>query len=268
MQVRCLGRDDSPGGGHGNPLQYSCLENPTGRGTWQAAIHRSPRVRDGWARTQSIAKKAGEPEWCLNYFWERACSVMFVSVTCQECGEGAPCLGLAWGRKISETGHLRDAASDLIVCYRKCWGHMLLLAGVCESWYAFCDGLECVCGYVLWWAWCVCVLICFYDGLGVSMHWYTFMMGLVCVCVDRLLWWAWGVCVCLCVSVCVCVCNWQVQCLSLCSSTWAIPLIMRSLFSCDLCIQWQELPPSPKVERTQHILNRKGLPEHRLQVSK
>ena len=108
---------------------------------------------------------------CLNYFWERACSVMFVSVTCQECGEGAPCLGLAWGRKISETGHLRDAASDLIVCYRKCWGHMLLLAGVCESWYAFCDGLECVCGYVLWWAWCVCVLICFYDGLGVCVCW-------------------------------------------------------------------------------------------------
>ena len=27
-----LGR--SPGGGHGNPLQYSCLENPMGRGAW------------------------------------------------------------------------------------------------------------------------------------------------------------------------------------------------------------------------------------------
>ena len=25
-----------PGGGHGNPLQYSCLENPMDRGTWQA----------------------------------------------------------------------------------------------------------------------------------------------------------------------------------------------------------------------------------------
>ena len=30
----------SPGGGHGNPLQDSCLENPMGRGAWQAAIHR------------------------------------------------------------------------------------------------------------------------------------------------------------------------------------------------------------------------------------
>ena len=26
----------SPGGGHGNPLQYSCLENPMHRGAWQA----------------------------------------------------------------------------------------------------------------------------------------------------------------------------------------------------------------------------------------
>ena len=30
----------SPGGGHGNPLQYSCLENPTDRGAWQATAHR------------------------------------------------------------------------------------------------------------------------------------------------------------------------------------------------------------------------------------
>ena len=27
------------GGGHGNTLQYSCLENPMGRGTWWAMIH-------------------------------------------------------------------------------------------------------------------------------------------------------------------------------------------------------------------------------------
>ena len=30
----------SPGGGHGNPLQYSCLENPMDRGAWWAAVHR------------------------------------------------------------------------------------------------------------------------------------------------------------------------------------------------------------------------------------
>ena len=29
----------SPEGGHGNPLQYSCLENPMDRGAWWAAVH-------------------------------------------------------------------------------------------------------------------------------------------------------------------------------------------------------------------------------------
>ena len=33
-----LGR--SPGGGHENPLQYSCLENPMDRGAWWATVHR------------------------------------------------------------------------------------------------------------------------------------------------------------------------------------------------------------------------------------
>ena len=28
-----------PGGEHGNPLQYSCLENPKDRGAWQAIVH-------------------------------------------------------------------------------------------------------------------------------------------------------------------------------------------------------------------------------------
>ena len=32
-----LGR--SPGGGRGNPLQYSCLENPMDRGAWLATVH-------------------------------------------------------------------------------------------------------------------------------------------------------------------------------------------------------------------------------------
>ena len=29
----------SPGEGNGNPLQYSCLENPTDRATWWASVH-------------------------------------------------------------------------------------------------------------------------------------------------------------------------------------------------------------------------------------
>ena len=37
-----LGR--SPGGGHGSPLQYSCLENPMDRVAWQAIVHGLQRV--------------------------------------------------------------------------------------------------------------------------------------------------------------------------------------------------------------------------------
>ena len=40
-----LGR--SPAGGHGNTLQYYCLENPMDRGTWQAAV---PRVTKSQTR--------------------------------------------------------------------------------------------------------------------------------------------------------------------------------------------------------------------------
>ena len=33
------GSERSPGGGHGNPLQYSCLENPVDRRAWWATVH-------------------------------------------------------------------------------------------------------------------------------------------------------------------------------------------------------------------------------------
>ena len=38
-----LGR--SPGGRHGNPFQYSCMENPMDRGAWQATVHRVTKSR-------------------------------------------------------------------------------------------------------------------------------------------------------------------------------------------------------------------------------
>ena len=37
----------SPGEGNGNPLQYSCLENPNDRGAWQATVH---GVAKSWIR--------------------------------------------------------------------------------------------------------------------------------------------------------------------------------------------------------------------------
>ena len=43
-----LGR--SLGGGHGNPLQYSCLENPMDRGAWRVTVH-------GVAKSQTRPKQ-------------------------------------------------------------------------------------------------------------------------------------------------------------------------------------------------------------------
>ena len=34
-----------PLGGHGNPLQYFCLENSMDRGTWQAAVHGVSKIQ-------------------------------------------------------------------------------------------------------------------------------------------------------------------------------------------------------------------------------
>ena len=42
----------SPGGGHGNPFQYSCLENPMDRGAWKAVVH---RVTESWTRLKRLS---------------------------------------------------------------------------------------------------------------------------------------------------------------------------------------------------------------------
>ena len=39
LVVKNLGWEDALQGGHGNPLQYSCLENPMGRGVWRVTVH-------------------------------------------------------------------------------------------------------------------------------------------------------------------------------------------------------------------------------------
>ena len=43
--MRHPGSGRSPGEGNGNPLQYSCLENPMDRGAWWATVH-EPTLRD------------------------------------------------------------------------------------------------------------------------------------------------------------------------------------------------------------------------------
>ena len=44
-----------PGGGNGNPLQYSCLENAMDRGGWQATVH---RVAKSWIRRKQFSSSS------------------------------------------------------------------------------------------------------------------------------------------------------------------------------------------------------------------
>ena len=55
IRIQSLGLGISPGGGHGNPLQYSCLENPMDRGAWQAIVHRASK---SWARLKRYSTHA------------------------------------------------------------------------------------------------------------------------------------------------------------------------------------------------------------------
>ena len=55
----------SPGGGHGNPLQYSCLRIPIDRGAWQAIVH-GIRVRQDSARTHIMPLVLEIPQTTLH----------------------------------------------------------------------------------------------------------------------------------------------------------------------------------------------------------
>ena len=45
------GSGRSLGGGHGNPLQYSCLENPMNRGAWWALVH---SIEKSWMQLSTV----------------------------------------------------------------------------------------------------------------------------------------------------------------------------------------------------------------------
>ena len=49
------GSGRSPGGRCGNPLQYSCLENPKDRGAWWATVH---GVAKSWTKLKQISTSA------------------------------------------------------------------------------------------------------------------------------------------------------------------------------------------------------------------
>ena len=55
------GSGKSPGGGRGNPLQYSCLENPMDKGAWWATVHSVPKCWTQLKQLSSHASSIGDP---------------------------------------------------------------------------------------------------------------------------------------------------------------------------------------------------------------
>ena len=102
------GSGRSPGGGHGNPLQYSCLENPMDRGAWQATVH-------------GVAKSQTRLKWlCTHVGWgeEWGCSL----------AHGMPNSVLKWCRGLS--GSLPQTSS---LCWLRsvldsCQAHIFLVS--------------------------------------------------------------------------------------------------------------------------------------------
>ena len=57
------GSGGSPGEGHGNPLQYSCLENPMNRGAWWATVHGEAKESDMMEVTSCTHTQAFMLKW-------------------------------------------------------------------------------------------------------------------------------------------------------------------------------------------------------------
>ena len=64
-RVQSLGGEDSPGEGNGNPLQYSCLQNPMDGGAWWATVH---GVAKSWTRLSDFTFTFTCKIIKLNYF--------------------------------------------------------------------------------------------------------------------------------------------------------------------------------------------------------
>ena len=61
--VQSLDHEDSPGGGHGNPLQYSCLENPMDRGAWKTTVHTVAKSQRRLKRLSRHTRGYGQKQW-------------------------------------------------------------------------------------------------------------------------------------------------------------------------------------------------------------
>ena len=84
-----LGR--SPGGGHGNPLQYSRLENPMDRGAWQVTVHGIAKSQtqlqllSTHCSTTTTGDNENSNSWCFRALSEAWCQVLYIYIDPYYC---------------------------------------------------------------------------------------------------------------------------------------------------------------------------------------
>ena len=69
----------SPGGGHGNPLQSSCLENPMDRGAWESTVH----GLQSWTRPIEHECRVDTKKWEIG--GGTALNQSIIAMQCDEC---------------------------------------------------------------------------------------------------------------------------------------------------------------------------------------
>ena len=81
-----LGPGRSPGGGHGNPLQCSSLENPMDRGAWQARVHRVTKSQTRLEQSSTAQHTTFESNLPLHSYQ----LFLFLATPCAACGISVP----------------------------------------------------------------------------------------------------------------------------------------------------------------------------------
>ena len=91
VQVWSLGQGDPPGGGNGNPFQYSCRENPMNRGARQTTVHgvaKSQTRLSNWTKLKLNLYRSSPPSFrlllqpnCTCFDWP----ISFQKLFCNSC---------------------------------------------------------------------------------------------------------------------------------------------------------------------------------------
>ena len=120
--VWSLGEEDSPGEGSGNPVQYSCLGNPMGRGAWWATVH---GVTKSWTQLSNwttknkleVTQKSVLVCKCLKnpgcHSWLHPYHQPLVNVSCLEIKPIGTAVTVSWHR----CGKAEQLAIDCITAW-------------------------------------------------------------------------------------------------------------------------------------------------------